>query len=181
MAEPHCVYRHEDHGQDLAAQLKLTRCPHCHVVGALIRHGFLYGYSHAQPGPPTRRGRRFLCSNRHRRPGCGRTFSICPPDTLRRLSLGTAALWRFLQAAVAGTLAAATAAITDCCRSDRTWHRFRLGQSRLRTALANRCAPPALPACHCPAAHVLAHLQTAFPEAGCPIAAFQLELGCFFA
>jgi hypothetical protein len=33
----------------LAERLKLTPCPHCRVVGTLIRHGFLYGFDDGSP------------------------------------------------------------------------------------------------------------------------------------
>jgi hypothetical protein len=68
----------------------------------------------------------------------------------------------------------------------RVWKRFDLGQSKIRTALSARCPPPELPArlptepAHRPAAQVLAHLQAAFPDADCPIAAFQLAMHTFF-
>jgi hypothetical protein len=71
----------------------------------------------------------------------------------------------------------------DCHLSDRTrqriWQRFRHGQSTIRTALFGRCPPPELPAAHQPEAHVLAHLQAAFPGNPCPIAAFQYTLRTF--
>jgi hypothetical protein len=69
--------------------------------------------------------------------------------------------------------------------SDRTWQRvwqrFDRGQSKIRTALSGRCPPPepSGPGQR-PAARVLAHLQAAFPEARCPIAAFQHTLRTFF-
>lgn len=76
-------------------------------------------------------------------------------------------------------------------RSDRTmkrvWNRFQRAQSAIRTALLNRGPPPAWPAdspaasARRPAAaHVLAHLQSTFPQADCPIAAFQQATRSFF-
>ncbi len=132
------------------------------------------------------RARRVFCSNRNARRGCGRTFSVWCADKIRRLSLTTGTLWRFLTCAVAGSILAAIR-VADCHLSDRTWQRlwkrFDLGQSKIRTALAGRCPPPELPAqtAHRPAAaQVLAHLQAAFPDADCPIAAFQHALRTFF-
>lgn len=118
-------------------------------------------------------------------PGCGRTVSVWLATTLRRLSLTTSTLLPFLQRAASGTIAAACRA-ADYARSDRTWQRlwqrFDRGQSMLRTALAGLCPPPALAAepGQRPAAQVLAHLHAAFPEARCPIAAFQHALHTFF-
>jgi hypothetical protein len=172
-----------------AESLKRMPCPHCKVVGALNRHGYLYGFDDSVPSRNTVRARRVFCSNRQARPGCGRTFSVWYADKIRRLSLTTACLWRFLQRAVAGSLCAALSAV-HCHLSDRTWQRvwkrFHLAQSRIRTALLARCPPPELPPrsppppAHRPAAQVLAHLQAAFPKADCPVASFQHATRSFF-
>jgi hypothetical protein len=165
----------------IAERLKQTACPHCKMVGALIRHGFLYGFDDRSPPRRTLRARRVFCSNRNARPGCGRTFSVWLADKIRRLSLSTGTLWQFLQGAAVG-IAAAVRAVGRF--SDRTWYRvwkrFNLGQSNIRTALLARCPPPTLPAEHRPAAHVLAHLQATFSNDPCPIAAFQHALRTFF-
>ena len=167
----------------LAERLKQTPCPHCQVVGALIHHGSLRGYDDSSPQRRTIRARRIFCSNRNARHGCGRTFSVWLADKIRRFSLTTGCLWRFLQRAVADGIGAASRAVA-CHLSDRTlqrlWQRFHRGQSKLRTALTGRCPPPALPAGQRPAAQVLAHLHAAFPDALCPIAAFQRALRTFF-
>ena len=173
----------------MAERLKQMPCPHCQVVGTLIRHGCLYGYDAGNSPRRTIRARRVFCSNRHARRGCGRTFSVWYADKLRRLSLTTGCLWRFLQHAIAGSIVAAGHA-AGCQLSDRTWQRiwkhFDLGQSKIRTALLARCPPPELPtslpakASRRPAAQVLAHLKAAFPNAGCPIATFQHTLRTFF-
>jgi hypothetical protein len=175
-------YRSDEEWNAIAQRLKLTPCPHCQVVGTLNRHGASYGYDESNR-TPTVRARRVFCSNRNARPGCGHTFSVWLADKIRRLSLTTTALWAFLQCAVADGIVAAIGA-SDCHRSERTWwrvwRRFRLGQSKIRTALSGRCPPPGLPAEHRPAAHVLAHLRAAFPDADCPVAAFQQTLQTFF-
>jgi hypothetical protein len=185
MAEPRWFCRSTEEWDALALRLKLTPCPHCQTVGALIRHGFLRGFDDSSPQRPTVRARRIFCSNRHARPGCGRTFSVWCADKIRRLGLTTTSLWRFLHLALAGTLHAAIRAF-DSHLSDRTlqriWKRFDLGQSKIRTALAALCPPPTLPvpSPSQPAAHVLAHLQAAFPDADCPITAFQQSRRTFF-
>ena len=166
----------------ISERLKQTPCPHCKGVGMLIRHGYLLGFDERSPQRKTVRARRIFCSNRNARPGCGRTFSIWCADKVRRLSLTTRCLWRFLQRAVADGISAAIRA-ANCQLSDRTlqriWKRFDQSQSKIRTALSSRCPPPANSA-HRPAAHVLAHLQAAFPDADCPIANFQHTLRTFF-
>lgn len=187
-AEP-WFYRSAEEWLALAERLKHTACPHCKVVGTLIRHGFLRGFDDSNPQRQTVRARRVFCSNRNARRGCGRTVSVWIAEKIRRLSLTTDCLWRFLQRAVGGSIRTAIRT-ADCHLSARTWQRiwkrFDQGQSKIRTALSGRCPPPELPArspavpAQPPAAHVLAHLQAAFPDAHCPIAAFQQTLRTFF-
>jgi hypothetical protein len=188
VGEERWFYRNAAEWLPIAERLKQTPCPHCKVVGALIQHGFLYGFDESNPRPAVR-ARRIFCSNRNARRGCGRTFSVWLADKIRRLGLTAGALWRFLQRAAAGPIA--TAIGTAACHlSDRTWQRiwkrFEHGQSKIRTALLGRCPPPELPPRsppqprQTPAAQVLAHLQAAFPDADCPIAAFQHSLRTFF-
>jgi hypothetical protein len=187
------LYRSEDEWAAFAERLKITPCPHCKKVGNLIRHGSLHGFDDASPPRQTLRARRVYCSNRHRRNGCGRTFSVWIADKLQRLSLSTRPLWRFLQHAIAGSLTAAIRAMTasgdtGSSRSPRSWQRlwkrFDRSQSAIRTALLAR-APPvsnaSIAAAHRPAAaEVLAHLQAAFPHEDCPIAAYQHAMQAFF-
>jgi hypothetical protein len=174
-------YRTDQEWNAIAERLKQTPCPHCQVVGTLIRHGYLRGFDETSPRRTTVRARRIFCSNRQARRGCGRTFSVWLADKIRRLSLTTRCLWRFLQRAVAASLGAAIRA-TDCHLSHRTWQRiwkrFDHGQSKIRTLLSGRCAPPQVDSPR-PAAHVLAHLQAVFPDADCPIAAFQHSMRTF--
>lgn len=189
MGEQRWFCRGTEDWNAIAERLKQTPCPHCKVVGALNRHGTLYGFDDRSPRRKTERARRVFCSNRNARPGCGRTFSVWCADKVRRLSLTTSCLWRFLQHAVAGSIVAAIRAL-DCHLSERTlqriWKRFDLGQSKIRTALLGRWPPPELPAtspappARRPAAQVLAHLQAAFPNADCPIAAYQHATHAFF-
>jgi hypothetical protein len=189
MGEERWFYCNDEEWMAIAERLKQTPCPHCKVVGALIRHGCLYGFDESSPQRKTRRARRIFCSNRNARPGCGRTFSVWLADKIRRLSLTTAALWLFLQYAVAGSILAAVRAVKSHL-SDRTWQRiwqrFNQGQSKIRTALCGRCPPPELPPrspakpARQAAAQVLAHLQAAFPDTHCPIAAFQQTMRAFF-
>jgi hypothetical protein len=175
--------RNAEEWDAMAERFKQTPCPHCKVVGTLIRHGCWRGFDENNRTQKTVRARRVFCSNRNARPGCGRTFSVWFADKIRRLSLTAGCLWRFLTGAVAGSVLAACRA-ANCHLSDRSlqhiWTRFDRGQCKIRTALSALCPPPHLPAEHRPAAHVLAHLQAAFPDAPCPIAAFQQTLHTFF-
>ena len=186
MGDERLFYRGEHERAAFVERLKLTSCPHCKTVGALIRHGFLYGFDDSSPRRETVRARRIFCSNRQRRPGCGRTFSVWIVDKIRRLSVTTRSLWRFLQHAVVGSIAAAIRA-TGSLLSDRIWQRiwkrFDRAQSAIRTALLARGPPPDLPtepSRRPAAAQVLAHLLATFPHADCPIAAFQHSTRSFF-
>jgi hypothetical protein len=189
VGEQRSFFRNADEWQAIAEGLKHMPCPHCKAVGTLNRHGFLYGFDDSSPRRKTVRARRIFCSNRNARPGCGRTFSVWLADKIRRLSLTTGCLWRFLQHAAAGSIRAAIRTV-HCHLSERSllriWKRFELGQSKIRTALSARCPPPELPPrlpapiARRPAAHVLAHLQAAFPDADCPITAFQHATRAFF-
>ena len=186
MGDTHHFYTHDHEWTAFVERLKWTACPHCRRVGMLIRHGFLRGFDDTSSRRKTVRARRIFCSNRHRRTGCGRTFSVWIASKIRRLGLTSRSLLAFLQRAVAGSLAAAIRD-TDCPRSERTlrriWRRFDLGQSRIRTALLGRAPPPELPSTPArrpDAAQVLAHLHAAFPHADCPIAAFQQATCSFF-
>jgi hypothetical protein len=169
----------------IVERLKLTPCPHCRTVGTLIRHGVLTGFDDGSPRR-TVRARRIFCSNRHRRGGCGRTISVWLADKIRRLSLTTRTVWAFLKRAVAGSIAAAIRELNSS-RSDRTfrrvWRRFQRNQSAIRTALLSRGPPPDGPAASSrrpAAAQVLTHLLSAFPQADCPLAAFQQATRSFF-
>lgn len=186
----------DDEWNAFVLRLKLMPCPHCRVVGALIRHGFLHGFDETSPHRKTPRARRVFCSNRHRRPGCGRTFSVWLADKIRRLSLTTRGLLRFLTRVVADGIASAIRASSIRAADhhhlsqrtwQRVWRRFDHAQSAIRTAMSGYGPPPNAPPDSPPtssrrpqAAHVLAHLQAAFPSADCPIAAFQQATGRFF-
>lgn len=183
MGEQRWFYRNAGEWIAIYERLKQTPCPHCKMVGMLIRHGSLRGYDETSR---TIRARRIFCSNRNARPGCGRTVSVWIASKIRRLKLTTGALWRFLNRAVAGTIGAAIRA-ADCRLSDRTlqriWKRFDQGQSKIRTALSGLSSPPRLPAESSrrpAAAQVLAHLRAVFPDADCPIAAYQQTMQTFF-
>ena len=183
MGEVRWFYRDEADWLEIASKLKLTACPHCKVVGNLIRHGCLQGFDESRR--LVLRAHRVFCSRRNQRRGCGRTVSVWLADTINRLKVTTRRLWKFLQTAVAGTLEAAIRALHSRL-SDRTWQRiwarFNAAQSTVRTALANRYPLPGHPAqpSRRPAALVMAHLQAAFPKADCPVAAFHLATRTFF-
>jgi hypothetical protein len=174
---------------DLLARLKLTPCPHCKIVGALIRHGFLRGYDQNHQRTKTVRAARVFCSNRHRATGCGRTFSVWIADRIKHLYLSADSLWQFLSGAANPGNKLRAFRELDCGLSDSApyhiWRRFLNAQSAIRTALAGLCEPPRMvsdcPVSDCPVRLTLAHLAQAFKEHPLsPIAAFGAVLQTFF-
>lgn len=186
MSQPRWFYRDNDEWTAITERLKLTPCPHCQAVGTLIRHGSLHGYDDAHPTRKVLRARRIFCSNRHRRPGCGRTVSVWLAEKIRRSSLAARTLAAFLRRAAFEGIAAATRAVKTHLSGrtlQRVWRRFDHAQSRIRTALRGRGPPPEgsnRPARRPAAAQVLAHLEATFPDADCPIAAYQQATQSFF-
>ena len=145
VGEQRRFYRTEPEWVATCERLKLLPCPHCKAVGTLIRHGSLFGFDDGNPQRKSLRARRIFCSNRRRRPGCGRTFSVWLAETIRRSSLSTRTLLAFLTRLVSDGLAAAIRAV-KCHLSNRTLQRFGKrfdhAQSRIRTALLGRGPPP---------------------------------------
>ena len=164
---------------DLAEVLhhaKQHGCPHCRRTGTLIGHGLLFGY--AEHGSErVLRGRRLLCSKRHRRPGCGRTWSVRLTSVIAGFSVRTAALSHLLSAVVQGIGRKATWTAQAPGLSTRSgyrlWRRLCAAQSHIRTALCSLCPTPPSKDPR-PIAQLLAHLEHALGTAHCVLASFQL-------
>lgn len=126
---------------------KLVACPHCRRVGSLIGHGLLRGYAE-RSSERVVRGRRFFCSNRTRRPGCGRTFSVKLAAVLTGFVLGTLALWHFVRAVLGGLTRRAAwlreggSAATQSS-GYRSWRRMCAAVSALRVRLSREAPAPA--------------------------------------
>lgn len=157
---------------------KLEACPHCGRVGTLNAHGWLRGYSELGSERVVR-GRRFFCSNRHRRPGCGRTLSVLLCGVLGGFVIGAETLSRFAAAVLSGaSRKAAWERLGDGLSVQsgyRLWRRLSQAQPHIRTALLGLCPPPAC-AEREPLAQLMAHLRRALPSAECVLSAFQLHL-----
>ncbi|MHC4717265.1 MAG: hypothetical protein ACYS5V_09865 [Planctomycetota bacterium] len=167
--------RSEAELEDARLGLKLLLCPHCGRVGFLISHGFAWGYAEAGPERVIR-GRRFFCSNRYRRRGCGRTFSVLLADRLYGFVVGTRTLWQYLWAVFGGLSRKAAWAHVGAAFSlesgYRLWQRLSQAQTHIRARLCRHGPPPACSATH-PLAQLVAHLRGVFPAADCPFAHFQ--------
>ena len=95
--------------EGLTFSLKQQRCPRCGQAETLNRHSVLRGKDPDQPGGQCLRGQRVFCSNRGRRGGCGRTFSLMLAEVLPRHTFTASLLWKWLAELLAGlSLKAAT-------------------------------------------------------------------------
>jgi hypothetical protein len=162
-------FRAEFHGTPRAAfSLKQLSCPHCEQSETLNRHSILYGNDPSDCAQGRERGQRVFCSNRGRRGGCGKTFSVFLADTLPRHTLTATLLWKWLIHKLAGL--SAKAAVETVYQVGR---KLRLRLDRLRTLLCRKHAPPSSAQAD-PVLQSVEHLQSAFPRHECPPAAFQL-------
>ena len=164
--------------EEYRRRVKLLACPHCRRVGTLNAHGFLMGYAEREQHRIVR-GRRFFCSNRHRRPGCGRTFSVLLCRLLRGFVVGTETLRRFVAAVCRGASrgpAWAALGTMDVSRGYRLWRRFCRAGPHLRTRLL-RFAPPPPSTDSEPISQLLSHMRSVLSGFDCIFAGFQLRFG----
>lgn len=126
----------------------------------LVGHGRLYGYAEGSSDRELR-GARLLCSRRHRRMGCGRTFGILLASVVPRRVVRASTIFGFF-VALSGGAAVAQAWRGVSAMSLRTGYRIRsrlaLAGSAIRTALCSRAPPPAI-ASASPDKQLLAHLR----------------------
>jgi hypothetical protein len=160
----------DDELKALAGQARQWACPHCGRRKTLNAHGALRGCAEDGPGKSTLRGRRFFCSNRGMRPGCGRTFSVLLATLLAGATVRTGRLWQFYRARCAtGSVARAWAQLRGGFSVEaayRWWHRWQAGQFRIRAWLHAQRAPPET-------GSLLDHLTAVCGPAD-PLAAYQL-------
>jgi hypothetical protein len=142
----------------------LWSCPHCGKSGTLIGHGYLRGYSERGQGREVR-GRRVFCSNRHRRVGCGRTFSVKLSTVFSGFVVRTLTLFCFATVVLGGLtrraawLSAACGALS-LSSGYRLWRRLNAAQSVLRARLCREVPAPASTARE-PLTELLTHLALA--------------------
>lgn len=170
---------------DVLFGIKLVACPHCRQTGALIGHGLLRGYAE-RGSERVVRGRRLFCSNRARRRGCGRTFSVKLATVLAGFLVRTFTLFRFAHA-VLGGLTRRAAWIAETCGAFalssgyRLWRRLGAAQSALRARLSRQAPAPECAARE-PLAQLIAHLGVVLGDGAADrFAAYQLhaERGLF--
>jgi hypothetical protein len=126
--------------------LKLAQCPHCRRIGGLVGHGLLRGYAERSSELEVR-GQRVLCSKRHQRPGCGRTFSVLLSTVFSGFVVRTVTLFRFASAVLSGLTRrgawlGSVASALSLSSGYRLWRRLSGAQSWLRARLCRAAAPP---------------------------------------
>lgn len=160
-----------------SSRLKLTLCPHCNLSGFLILHGYLYGYSEYSNSQLITRGRRFFCSNRNNKSGCGKTFSVLTAGLLPKFIIGAQSLWRFFVNIKYGLSLACAFRRSGCKMSQssvyRLFKKFAINQARIRSFLTRINDPPAADHVKSPLIQTILHLNHVFASSACPITEFQ--------
>lgn len=150
-------------------------CPCCGRVGFLISHGFLWGYSEVGHSRVVR-GRRFFCSNRYRRHGCGGTFSVFLSDVLVGFIVRAFTLFRFLFGIFSGLSVKAAwervAPSFSLQSGYRLFRRFRNVQIRIRDLLCRLHPPPDCSSSD-PLFQLFDHLRFVFNHSNNPFSEFQ--------
>ena len=164
--------------EDPAFSLKQSPCPHCGCLGSLNRHSRSVGNDPVQASGQSFRGQRVFCSNRGRRVGCGRTFSLVLADVLPRHTMTASLLWRWLVEVLAGLSFKAAVEKLRLPFALETVYRLRRGLRRglalVRTQLCREQSPPV--STHTdPLLQTVEHLRAVFSGSGCPPADFQLH------
>lgn len=158
--------------------LKQSPCPHCGCCGSLNRHSRSVGNDPLRASGQSIRGQRVFCSNRGRRGGCGRTFSLVLADVLPRHTMTASLLWRWLVEVLAGLSFKAAAEKLRLPFALETVYRLRRGLRQglasVRTRLCREQSPPASGQTN-PLLQTVEHLRRVFSDSKCPPAAFQLH------
>jgi hypothetical protein len=161
-----------------AFSLKQQRCPRCGKVEALNRHSVLRGNDPIQASGQCVRGQRVFCSNRGRRGGCGRTFSLVLADVLPRHTLTASLVWQWLVKVLAGFSLKAAAEKLRLPFALETVYRLRRKLRRqldhLRAQLCREQSPPGSVLSD-PLLQTAEHLRAVFPRSQCPPSDFQLH------
>jgi hypothetical protein len=162
----------------VAFSLKQQRCPRCGKSETLNRHSVLRGNDPVQVRGQCVRGRRVFCSNRGRRGGCGKTFSLVLAEVLPRHTLTASLVWQWLVKRLAGfSLKAAAETLPLPFALETVYQlgrKLRRQLDRLRARLAREQSPPVSVRAD-PLLQTAEHLRAVFPRSPCPPAAFQLR------
>lgn len=170
-------YRSNTEFDQIHLRLKQYPCPHCRLTGTLILHGYLHGYDLENINKKIIRGHRIFCSNRNRRDGCGKTWSIMLTSILKGFILQTKHLWDFLKNIGKGMNVFESFNVLKIPLSPtsiyRLYKRVRLNQPHIRSLLLRRSKPPSNIRHKNPLVKTIRHMESAFKRNPDPPAAFQ--------
>ena len=143
------------------------------------RHSILYGNDPAHnDGRSLSRGQRVFCSDRGRRGGCGKTFSVYLAEVLPRHTVPASALSRLLIALLANArVKTAVQNLRLPFALETIYHllqRLRCRLPEIRCHLCRRQKEPPSSQSD-PLGHSVEHLQAVFPGSLCPVGDFQLS------
>ena len=168
-------YESEDDFEKIRRRLKQRECPHCRIIGNLILHGYLKGYAPGRYAEFCNRGHRVFCSDRGRRKGCGRTFSILLSIFMKRFTFCTKRIHSLLKNIMNGFGPTGnyqkTVSVSSVYRIKKL---FKINQHHVREKLF-QIGPPPFCDTHDPILKTLKHLALCFPDRNDPIRAFQLH------
>jgi hypothetical protein len=140
-------------------------------------HGFLYGYNEINNQPGFIRGRRFFCSNRNKKTGCGRTVNIFKSFIIKSFTFTANTICNFLNNIINGFSIFQAFNILNVPFSSSTpyrlFSRFRQKQSELRSLLSRFNSPPFNSNYINPVFLTIQHLMNTFNNCECPVSAFQ--------
>lgn len=131
-----------DEFQLIRQKIKIYDCPHCKRSGYLIFHGFIKGYDVLR-GITVIKGRRIFCSNRFRKQGCGRTWSIYLSGYIPKFSIDVKTLSNILSGAK-NPFKTWKETETGICKTSfyRITNRFIQSTPKIRTQLIVKYKPP---------------------------------------
>ncbi len=171
-------YRSNASFQEIHNNLKQILCPHCRTPQNLILHGYLYGFDYKTYSKRIIRGHRIFCSNRNRRKGCGKTFSIFLKLFIKNFIVNTKNLWQFLNNITKEKNKTKAFRSLNLPFSETTFYRlfkrFIIKQHKIRTYLNKMSKPPKY-SHHIKATYIetIIHCSVAFKMQNNPISAFQ--------
>lgn len=164
----------ENEINDFRGSIKQCQCPFCRMVGRLIFHGYLRGYSESS-SERVIRGRRIFCNNRKRSRGCGKTFSLLFLRFIRGCIIGSKTVSEVIKRLAEGVVPAVVERnVLPFFSSGYIYgfmSRLRRRQSFLRSLLLKLCQPNDNKGTD-PLLQTLRHLFNAFPGS-CTVNDFQ--------
>jgi len=153
-------------------KIKLELCPHCKQSGFLNLHGFLRGNDENTTQGIVTRGRRFFCSNRGNRKGCGKTFSILKSFYIWNHTITVILLWKIIEFLLNDMPITRATNLFNTSTIFRIIKKLSLRQSFIRQKLLVHPPPEAIRSPK-PIHQTMQHLVKTFAEFQNPFEAFQ--------